>query len=101
MQVAKDVTEEEYKKALLQARLTLGFTFLVPVAIFGYWLLVDASFFRKDGSPPFRFAIAGGLLANRMLYYTLKEGKKMSTLRLQKYKELRTLRKFQRDNTLG
>ena len=26
MQVAKDVTEEEYKKALLQARLTLGLT---------------------------------------------------------------------------
>ena len=102
MQVAKDVTEEEYQKALLQSRLTLILTFSVPIGAFLYWLLVDASFFHSDETPPFRLAIVWGVLANRFFYYTLKEGKKMSTLRMQKYKELRRLRKaMSRNNTLG
>lgn len=98
LEVARDVTEEEYRKALLQSWLTWIFTFAVPIGMFGYWLLVDASVFHENEAPPFRPAIAGGVLINRILYYTLKEGKKMSTLRMQKYKELRTLRKFRQSD---
>ena len=92
MQIAKDVEESEYRKARLQNRLIWFFTFAVPLGMFLYWLLVDASFFNADGGPPYRLAIGSGIFVNRVLYYTLKDGRKMNTVRMQKYAELRRFR---------
>ena len=98
MMLGKDVTEAEYRKARLQHRVTLIATFAVPLALFLYWLLVNATYLSSDGPPPFRESIAAGLAINRLLYYTLKEGRKMSTMRLIQDAELKKYRKTRAQN---
>lgn len=90
--IAADVTEEEFKKARLQNRATNIATFSVPILLFLYWLLVDATFLNVKGEPPYRLSIAWALIVNRVLYYSLKEGRKMKTMRIIRYQELRKLR---------
>lgn len=96
--IAKDVTESEFQKAKFQNRIALIATFSVPVLLFLYWLLVNATFLSAEGEPPFKASIVWALIANRGFYYFLKEGRKMSTLRMIKYMELRKLRAFRKEN---
>ncbi len=92
MEIAKDVTDSEFKKARFQSRLTWVITFSVPLAAFLYWLLVDASFFHSNNAPPYRLAIVWGILANRVAYFIFKDGRKMGSLRMQQYVKLKKFR---------
>lgn len=85
-QIAADVTEEEFRKARLQARLTWILTFGSSMLAVFLWI----SGFRLLGFLP--QGILAGIGAYAAFYAILSEGRKMNTMRLRKYQELRRLR---------
>lgn len=87
MKIAADVTEEEFKRAKFQNSLVWVLTFaLIPLIFFVMLLTIGIA----PGGMLGLMAIGCG--AHLLLRKLFKESSKMSTLRMKKYKELRSYR---------
>ncbi|NWK56474.1 hypothetical protein HW115_12700 [Verrucomicrobiaceae bacterium N1E253] len=83
--VAKDVTEEEYRRAKSQNYLLWGITFFLCTApALGILLLVGP--YLVD---TILLGIAAGVVGHLILRQYFKDAAKMSTMRMQRYPELR------------
>ncbi len=92
--IALDVEESEYQKAKLQVVLLWTVTMIAPLIGLGLWAIG----LRLGGW--MAQAVALGVATHMLMYKLLPEARKMSTLRMKKYKELRELR-MARERRLG
>ena len=86
LKVALNVEDAEYRKAKLQATVLWAATMIAPLIGLGLW----AVGIRLSGW--MLQAIGLGVGVHALLYAVLPEARKMSTMRMQKYRELKAYR---------